>query len=112
MRRLFYSSGSVLTGDVVCKAVLRYAQALADSGKADIIAIPIVTDGTISGHAHLLVGPSSQLFSMPAASDGEDPVDAAIVEDLEAKTRALQPSRPTAQPTPKDVLDLDYFEIV
>lgn len=111
MRRLFYSSGSVLTGDVVCKAVLRYAQALADTGKADIIAIPVVMDATISGHAHLLVGPSSQLFSIPAASVGEDPVDAAIVEDLDAKTRALQPSRPAALANQKDVLDLDYFEI-
>lgn len=112
MRRLYYSSGSILTGDVVCKAVLRYAQALADTGKADIIAIPVVTDGTINGHAHFLVGPSSQLFSMPAASDMNDPFDADIVDDLTAKTRSLQPSRPAAPASMKDVLDLGDFEIV
>lgn len=112
MRRLYYSSGFVLTGDVVCKAVLRYAQALADTGKADIVAVPVITDGTTTGHAHFLVGPSSQLFSMPAASDGDDPFDAGIVDDLVAKTRALQPSRPAAPTSMTDVLDLgDYVEM-
>ena len=111
MRRLYYSSGSVLTGDVVCKAVLRYAQALADTGKADIIAVPVITEVGTTGHAHLLVGPSSQLFSMPSASDGDDPFDAAIVEDLTTKTRALQPSRPKAATSVADVLDLGDFDL-
>lgn len=111
MRRLYYSSGSLLTGDLVCKAVLRYAQALAVTGKADIIAVPVVNDSDATGHAHLLVGPSSQLFSMPAASDDEDPFDQEIVDDLTAKTRALQPSRPAAPTSMKDVLDLGDFEL-
>ncbi|MET1051430.1 MAG: hypothetical protein ABWX65_02210 [Mycetocola sp.] len=110
MRRLYYSSGSFYTGDAVAKAVLRYAGALADTHTAAIIAIPVLTDGGRTGHAHLLVGPASQLFSMPADIDGDDPFDAEIVEDLERKTRALLPSRPQAQAP--DALDLEDFEMV
>ncbi|MBG6237902.1 nucleotide-binding universal stress UspA family protein [Mycetocola sp. CAN_C7] len=110
MRRLYYSSGSFYTGDVVSKAVLRYARVLADTGKADIIAIPVVTDAGISGHAHVLVGPASQLFSIPVASEDEDPYDADIVDDLLQKTRALLPSRPTTPRTPQDALDLGDFD--
>jgi len=43
MRRLHYSSGHMLVGDVTCKAVLRYARALADVGKSDVVQIPVVT---------------------------------------------------------------------
>ncbi|WP_411720874.1 hypothetical protein [Mycetocola sp.] len=107
MRRLYYSSGSLLTGDEVCKAVLRYARALAETDDADIIAVPVLTDDGILGLAHLLVGPASQLFSMPAPSQGDDPFDADIIDKLNAMTRALQPSRPEAEAPRTDVLDLD-----
>jgi hypothetical protein len=107
MRRLYYSSGSLLTGDDVCKAVLRYARALAISGHADIIVIPVVTDDGISGLAHMLVGPASQVFSMPAPSDGNDPFDAETIEKLNSMSRALQPSRPEAEAARPEVLDLD-----
>jgi hypothetical protein len=107
MRRLYYSSGSLLTSDEVCKAVLRYARALAETGDADIIAIPAVTDDGITGSAHMLVGPASQLFAMPAASDGDDPFDAEIIDTLNSKSRALQPSRPEAEAARTDGFDLD-----
>ncbi|MET4636864.1 hypothetical protein [Mycetocola sp. 2940] len=109
MRRLYYSSGSLLTGDEVCKAVLRYARALAITGDADIIVIPVVTDDGISGLAHMLVGPASQVFSMPAASQGDDPYDADIIDKLNAMTRGLQPSRPEAEAARTDVHDLDMY---
>lgn len=107
MRRLYYSSGSLLTGDEVCKAVLRYARALATSGDADIIAIPVVTDEGMTGTAHMLVGPASQVFSMPAPSSGNDPFDAEVVDKLNSMGRALEPSRPEAETPRTDVLDLD-----
>jgi hypothetical protein len=107
MRRLYYSSGSLLTSDEVCKAVLRYARALAGTGDADIIVIPVVTDDGITGLAHMLVGPASQVFSMPAPSEGSDPFDAEIIDKLNAMTRALRPSRPEAEAARTDVFDLD-----
>jgi hypothetical protein len=107
MRRLYYSSGSLLTGDEVCKAVLRYARALAETGGADIIAVPVTTDDGITGLAHMLVGPASQLFAMPALSNGDDPFDRDIIDKLNSMTRALQPSRPQAEAQSTDVLHLD-----
>ncbi len=111
MRRLYYSSGSVLTGDAVSAAVLGYAKALADNGKADIIEIPVVAEGGASGNASFLIGPSSQLCSVPAASEGDDPADDAIVEDLRTRTRALQPSRPTVNADGTNHAVLEDFEI-
>ena len=112
MRRLFYASGSFLIGDVMCKAVIRYARALAETGDAAIIAIPVLTDEGLTGNAHLLIGPSSQIFSMPAESNGEDPFDEDIANELAKKTRALQPSRPTAPESMTDILDLGDFDNV
>jgi nucleotide-binding universal stress UspA family protein len=97
----------LLTGDEVCKAVLRYARALAETGDADIIAVPVITDEGITGLAHVLVGPASQLFTMPALSNGNDPFDRDIIDKLNSMTRALQPSRPQAEAPRTDVLDLD-----
>ena len=111
MRRLFYASGSFLIGDAMCKAVLRYARALADTGEADIIAVPVLTDDGLTGNAHLLIGPSSQIFAMPAESNGEDPFDETILNDLSTRTRALQPSRPTAPATMMDVLDMGDYDV-
>jgi hypothetical protein len=97
----------MLTSDEVCKAVLRYARALGETDNAEIIAIPVVTDEGITGLAHILVGPASQLFSMPAHSQGNDPFDAEIVDDLNARTRALQPSRPQVEAARPTLYDFD-----
>jgi hypothetical protein len=94
MRHLYYSSGFMLVGDRTCKAVLRYARALADSGKADVITVPVVTEGGSQAFAHLLIGPSSQLFSTPVENSASEPVDVDAITEMERKTMALQPSRP------------------
>src|SRR5690606_20763020 len=59
MRRLYYAGGNMLMADSTCKAVLRYARALADANKADVIMIPVVTEGGSLAYAHMLVGPAS-----------------------------------------------------
>jgi hypothetical protein len=65
MRHLYYAEGSVLLADVTCKAVLRYARALANSGKSDKVTVPVVHDGGSHGYAHMIIGPSSEIFSTP-----------------------------------------------
>ncbi|GHD40669.1 hypothetical protein D9V29_04275 [Mycetocola manganoxydans] len=107
MRRLFYSSGSFLTGDLVGDAVLQYARALAGTGDADIVSVPARTDDGLNGLAHILVGPASQIFTMPAPSNGDEPFDREIVDALNAKSHALQPSRPEAEAPRTDAVDLD-----
>jgi hypothetical protein len=111
MRKLYYSSGSVLVGDVTCKAVLRYARALADVGKSDIVTIPVVTDGGSNAYAHLLIGPASQLFSLPVEnSHGDEPLDAEAIAHIELETRRMQPARPSWSEEMTDIIDVDFLD--
>lgn len=96
MRRLYYSSGSILTGDAIATAVLEYAEALAIDGKADIVEIPIVLSSGSRGTATLLIGPSSQLASVTEESQLQPPRDDKLVEDLHLRTARLESARPDA----------------
>jgi hypothetical protein len=101
----------MLMADSTCKAVLRYARALADVNKADVVMVPVVTDGGSLGYAHMLIGPASQLFSIPVENSQNEPVDAEAVAELETRTLKLQPSRPTWPSEMTDVpelKDLDF----
>lgn len=93
MRKLHYSSGHLLVGDLTCKAVLRYARALADVGKSDVVSVPVLTEGGGRAYAHLLIGPASQLWSVPIdSSEVEEPDDAEVIADIELETRRMQPA--------------------
>lgn len=91
MRRLHYSGGYVLTPDDVCKALLRYARALADTQSSDVVSIPVLAEGGARGHAHFLIGPASQLYSTPVSEPVDEIQDTALVEELQRRTRRLQP---------------------
>ena len=110
MRRLHYSSGYVLVADRTCKALLRYARALADSNKSDIVMVPVVTEGGSTAYAHLLIGPSSQLFSTPVENSASEPIDLEAIKEMEDLTLALQPSRPAWPQEMSDIDDWDEYE--
>jgi hypothetical protein len=94
MRRVYYSSGSVLTGDAIAHAILEYAEALAIDGRADIVEIPVTLPSGNAGAATLLIGPSSQLASVTEESSLTEPVDAELVGDLQDRARRI--GRPRA----------------
>jgi hypothetical protein len=113
MRRLQYASGYVLTGDRTCKAILRYARALAEARKSDVVSVPVVTDTGSYGLAHMLIGPASEIYSTPVEHAVAEPEDDEIIQDLEQRTMQLQPSRPEWPTEMTDVetiedLDIDY----
>ena len=108
MRRLYYSSGYVLVDDRVCKAVLRYARALAINDRSDVVSVPVLTDNSSLGLAHLLIGPASELFSTPVDNSPEEGYDPDVVKELEAKTAALQPSKPAWDSEMRDIPDIDF----
>lgn len=110
MRKIYYGGGAVLTGDQTCKAVLRLARALALKGQSDIIAFPIVEEGGRLMSAHLLIGPSSQIASVPVAGSDDEPNDPEVIAELERRTRELQPSRPVWHEEMLDVPNLDWDE--
>ncbi len=106
MRRVQYAGGHVLTSDRVCKALLRYARALAENNTSDVVSIPVITDGG-RAYAHFLVGPASQIFSTPVPDSGDEPFDPDVVRDLEERTKVLHPSVPEWPDEMTDVADLD-----
>ena len=108
MRRLHYAGGYVLLGDTTCKAVLRYARALARSGTSDVVSVPVVTEGGSRAYAHLLIGPASQVFSTPVENGTEEREDDEVIRELEEATLRLQPGRPSWPEEMADIPDLDF----
>ena len=110
MRRLHYAGGTVLLGDRTCKAVLRYARALAEVHQSDIITIPIASEGGGVEQAHFLLGPASQLFSVPVENSADAPFDAEVIEHLERQTRLLHPPTPGWDQEMTDIPNLDFLD--
>ena len=105
MRTLHYMGETVLLDDDVCQALLRYAQALADTKRSDVVTIPfIAADGTPAA-AEFLLGPASQLYATPAPDQPHRADNAGTVEDLDERTRLLHPNAligPVASAPPAD----------
>jgi hypothetical protein len=108
MRRLHYAGGYMLLGDTTCKAVLRYARALARSGTSDVVSVPVVTEGGSRAYAHLLIGPASQIFSTPVENGTGEREDDEVIRELEEATLRLQPGRPSWPEEMADIPDLDF----
>ncbi|WP_291049579.1 hypothetical protein [Herbiconiux sp.] len=100
MRALHYIDDVLIVDDEVCLAVFEYAVALARSGSADLITIPILWGGRRES-ANLVLGPSSQLFCTPTAADGADADlrDATLTAELRQRTAMLGPTSAVALPT-------------
>ena len=107
MRRLYYAGGHVLLADMTCKAVIRYARALAESRRYDVISLPVISDGGERGDAHLLLGPVSALFSTPVVEGGAELEDFDLVRRLEQRTLGLHPDRPEWSEEMMDIPDLE-----
>jgi hypothetical protein len=92
MKILSYSGETVVVSDRMGDAVVDYAQALAAQKAADVIDIP-VADAEGNATARLLIGPSSQIISLPSHEPDVDLADGDAVQQLRAKIRALAPVR-------------------
>jgi hypothetical protein len=108
MRRLHYGGGQVVIGDAMCKALLRYARALGEANQADIVTIPILSEGGGTETAHFLIGPSSQLFDTPVENSAADPTDPEVVAHLERETLKLHPPTPAWDEELLDLPARDY----
>ena len=112
MRKLYYAGGYVIVSDQGCKAVLRYARALALNNIADVVTIPAISDERREGLAHLLIGPASQLYSTPTEDLGVTMDDAEVVAELEKKTTELQPHRPVWTDEMEDIPATDAYDFL
>jgi len=110
VRKIHYGGGAIIVSDEIGKAVLRYARALAHAKTADLIVVPGLTEDNQVGVAHLLIGPASQLLSVPAADLDIDLADARVVEILEARTKNADPDRPEWGSDIVDVSDFTKYD--
>jgi len=92
----------------MCKALLRYARALGEVNRADIVTIPIASEGGGVEHAHFLIGPASQLFDTPVENSSADPTDLDVVAHLERETHRLHPPTPAWDEELTDFPSFDY----
>lgn len=106
MQKVHYAGGFLLMADPTCKALLRYARALAQAGDADVVVVPTISEGGSVATAHLLLGPSSQLFSTPVENATDEPIDLDAIASMEQLTRQLQPAVPSWEEELTDISDL------
>jgi hypothetical protein len=96
MKRVYYASGSVLTGDKTADAIVHYAAALASRATSDTIDIPIVLPDGTTGRAQLLIGPASQLVIVPEEGIPDTPEDEETIAELSRRSRLLSSPHPQA----------------
>ena len=92
MKTLHYMGETVLLADDVCHALVRYAQALADRQRSDVVTVPFVEEDGSMATAEFLLGPASQLYVTPAPEQPHRSDNAETVDDLDHRVRSLHPN--------------------
>lgn len=98
MDRIHYAGDSCVTGTEIARALLDYAQALAQVGTSATVDVPTLNDDGSSGRTEFLVGPASQIVSSAEDSTHEDVVDEGLVAFLKTEATRLR-SYGQASPT-------------
>lgn len=97
MKRIFYASGSVVTGDKLAYAIVQYAEVLAQRDTSDTIDIPIAMDSGEIGRAQLLIDPASQLVIVPEEGSYVELEDDLTIVDLARRGSLLASPHPQQQ---------------
>jgi hypothetical protein len=112
MKRIFYSSGSVITGDRIAETIVHYAEVLALRDTSDTIDVPIALASGEVGRAQLLIGPASQLAVVPEELDVDvdvdDVNDPETIAELERRIALHGSTRPQASDT-TDYVDANGY---
>jgi len=90
MDRVHYAGDSVLTGSDIARALLDYAQALAEAGTAATVDIPVVDADGAPQRWEVLIGPASQITSLATDVPGPEVRDDLLVARLREKARLLR----------------------
>ena len=109
MERINYATGSVVTGDEIAHALVGYASALAQGGGSDTVTFPILLDTGEVEQAEILIGPASQMITVPEHTSHDELRDAGLVDELDRKRQAL--SRPHGGPIELDDVVNDPDEL-
>lgn len=76
MRTITYAGETVTTTDDVAEALIKLTAAVAKSGRAEAVRIPIVTEYQDRvGNADLVIGVGNDVLSLPAKWEGDEQPD-------------------------------------
>jgi hypothetical protein len=109
MKRIHYASGSLLTGDAIADAVVRFAAVLAENATAAEVHVPAILDDGEVGEALLLLGPASQILAESEPHAGAELRADDFVAMLGERIAALGPRRATYVQEGTD--DIDGLDI-
>ncbi|MBC7518660.1 MAG: hypothetical protein H7248_07240 [Microbacteriaceae bacterium] len=102
MRRVTYAGDSFLTADSAANALVAFAAALAHNNASEAVSLPIIDSSGQLAEVYLLIGPSSELISMPEASPYADPDVTATLKTLRLRTASMDASALPAEAHPMD----------
>lgn len=89
MKRVNYGGESFLTSDDTADALVDLTAALGRAQHAQVVELPIVGADGVIRLARMVLGPASQVVTIPEDSLFADPESAAVVRDLEERARAV-----------------------
>jgi hypothetical protein len=107
VKLLQYADEHWLIGDDAAKALVDYAIALANDGRADSVDIRMLNPTGREQIVSLLVGPATMLTLTDSDSEANEPDNAAAVAMMLERTRQLT-TPPTAQPFEQTSYASDY----
>lgn len=90
MDRIHYAGNSILTGTTIARALLDYAQALAQVGASATVDVPTLNDDGSLGRSEVLIGPSSQLIASAEYSTYDDVTDDELVARMGQEAKRLR----------------------
>ena len=102
MRRVTYSGDSFLTADAAANALVALAASLSHNNASEAVALPIIDSSGQLAEVYLLIGPASELISMPEASPFADPDVSAAVAQMQSRTASMDASALPGQAHPLD----------
>lgn len=102
MRRVTYSGDSFLTADSAANALVALAAALSHNNASEAVTLPIIDSLGQLAEVHLLIGPSSELISMPESSQFSDPDVSAAVAQMQSRTASMDASALPSEAHPLD----------
>ena len=101
MREILVAGRALLTTDALARQLLLYARELSESGRSDVVDIPVGVDGAATTCA-LLIGGSTPLaaVALPGSEDGVLPGEDEALFELQRRSddlRTVAPARILAQ---------------
>lgn len=96
MKYIHYEGASIMTGDEIADALIEYAAALAENGRADTVEVLGVAPDGSTTRSKFLVGPASEMVVEEAPDDLLHPEDPAFVVRLREAAAAMTKAVPHA----------------